>query len=38
MIETTESLITNKLSLSDLDLNILNTIKHEKTKKHKGSC
>ena len=30
MIETTESLITNKLSLSDLDLIILNTIKHEK--------
>ncbi|MBQ2654235.1 MAG: MarR family transcriptional regulator [Methanobrevibacter sp.] len=29
-IETTESLITNKLSLSDLDLIILNTIKHEK--------
>lgn len=30
MIETTESLVTNKLSLSDLDLIILNTIKHEK--------
>ena len=30
MIETTESLITNKLSLSDLDLIILNAIKHEK--------
>ncbi len=30
MIEITESLITNKLSLSDLDLTILNTIKHEK--------
>ena len=29
-IETTESLVTNKLSLSDLDLIILNTIKHEK--------
>lgn len=29
-IELTESLITNKLSLSDLDLIILNTIKHEK--------
>ena len=28
-IETTESLVTNKLSLSDLDLIILNTIKHE---------
>ena len=32
MIEVTESLITNKLSLSDLDLIILNTIKHEKPK------
>ena len=30
MIENSESLITNKLSLSDLDLTILNTIKHEK--------
>ena len=30
MIEITESLVTNKLSLSDLDLIILNTIKHEK--------
>lgn len=30
MIEITESLITNKLYLSDLDLTILNTIKHEK--------
>ena len=30
MIETTESLVTDKLSLSDLDLIILNTIKHEK--------
>ena len=30
MIETTESLVTNKLSLSDLDLIILNTIKHDK--------
>ncbi|MDO5832295.1 MAG: hypothetical protein Q4Q14_05585, partial [Methanobrevibacter sp.] len=30
MIETTESLVTSKLSLSDLDLIILNTIKHEK--------
>ena len=30
MIETTESLVTNKLSLSDLDLIILNAIKHEK--------
>ncbi len=30
MIEITESLITNKLSLSDFDLTILNTIKHEK--------
>ncbi len=30
MIEISESLITNKLSLSDLDLTILNTIKHEK--------
>ena len=29
-IELTESLVTNKLSLSDLDLIILNTIKHEK--------
>ncbi len=29
-IETSESLFTNKLSLSDLDLIILNTIKHEK--------
>ena len=29
-IEITESLVTNKLSLSDLDLIILNTIKHEK--------
>ena len=29
MIEITESLVTNKLSLSDLDLIILNTIKHE---------
>jgi len=29
-IDTTESLVTNKLSLSDLDLIILNTIKHEK--------
>ena len=32
MIETTESLVTNKLSLSELDLIILNTIKHEKPK------
>lgn len=32
IIETSESLITNKLSLSDLDLIILNTIKHEKPK------
>ena len=30
MIEITESLVTNKLSLSDLDLIILNTIKREK--------
>lgn len=30
MIEITESLVTNKLSLSDMDLIILNTIKHEK--------
>ena len=30
MIEISESLITNKLSLYDLDLTILNTIKHEK--------
>ena len=30
MIEITESLVTNKLSLSDLDLIILNTIKYEK--------
>ncbi len=30
MIEITESLVTNKLSLSDTDLIILNTIKHEK--------
>ena len=30
MIEITESLVTNKLSLSDFDLIILNTIKHEK--------
>ncbi|WP_407391836.1 winged helix-turn-helix transcriptional regulator [Methanobrevibacter sp.] len=29
-IEISESLVTNKLSLSDLDLIILNTIKHEK--------
>ncbi len=29
-IKTTESLVTNKLSLSDMDLIILNTIKHEK--------
>ena len=29
-IELTESLVTNKLSLSDLDFIILNTIKHEK--------
>ena len=29
-IELTESLVTNKLSLSDLDLIILNTIKYEK--------
>ena len=29
-IELTESLVTDKLSLSDLDLIILNTIKHEK--------
>ena len=29
-IELTESLVTNKLSLSNLDLIILNTIKHEK--------
>ena len=31
-IELSESLITDKLSLSDLDLIILNTIKHEKPK------
>ena len=31
-IKTSESLVTNKLSLSDLDLIILNTIKHEKPK------
>lgn len=31
-IEISESLFTNKLSLSDLDLTILNTIKHEKPK------
>lgn len=30
MIEITESLVTNKLSLSDTDLIILNTIKHQK--------
>ena len=30
MIEITESLVTNKFSLSDTDLIILNTIKHEK--------
>ena len=30
MIEITESIVTNKLSLSDMDLIILNTIKHEK--------
>ena len=30
MIEINESLVTNKLSLSDTDLIILNTIKHEK--------
>ena len=30
MIEITESLITDNLSLSDLDFIILNTIKHEK--------
>ena len=29
-IKTSESLVTDKLSLSDLDLIILNTIKHEK--------
>ena len=29
-IKTTESLVTDKLSLSDLDLIIFNTIKHEK--------
>lgn len=29
-IELTESLVTNKLSLSDLDFIILNTIKHER--------
>lgn len=29
-IELTESLVTNKLSLSDLDFIILNTIKHKK--------
>jgi hypothetical protein len=29
-IEITESLVTDKLSLSDLDLIILNTIKHQK--------
>ena len=31
-IKTSESLVTNKLSLSDLDLIILNTIKHENPK------
>ena len=31
-IEITESLITDRLSLSDLDLVILNTIKHKKPK------
>ena len=31
-IEITESLITDRLSLSDLDLIILNTIKHKKPK------
>ena len=31
-IEISESLLTNKLSLSDLDLTILNTIKYEKPK------
>ena len=30
IIKTSESLVTNKLSLTDLDFIILNTIKHEK--------